>query len=148
MTAAPPPAAPDRRLGKGLRMASVVLAATLAAILGQLAIEAVVGPLDVPLPGDTGPTAALRLSASMGVAAIMAGAALMVAALLLPRANNAVRITQGIGVVVLLLSLVRVFTSWGDLAAPAGLLALHTVVAIVVLAGLDWAIDDVATADT
>lgn len=142
-----PPAAPDVRLGKGLRMGSVVLASALAAVVAQLVIEAVMGPLDVPAPGNTGPTAPLRPAASMGVGAISAGAALLVAALLLPRANRAIRITQGVGVIVLLLSMVRVAVSWSDLTTPAGLVVLHAVVAIVVLLGLDWAMDDVATAN-
>lgn len=142
-----PPAAPDRRFGKGLRMASVVLAATLAAAVGQVVLEALLGSMDVPLSGDTGPTAPLRLGASMGAAALSAGAALILAALLLPRVTRAVRVTQAVGVGVYLVSLVRIALSWGDLASPFGLVLLHTVVAATVLLGLGWAMDDVATVD-
>lgn len=128
-------------------MAAVVLAGAVAALVGQLLVEALMGPLNIPAPGDTGPTAPLRLGASVGVAAIASGLALLLTRLLAYRLDRAVRIAQGVGVAIFLLSLVRVAVSWNDLTTPAGLLVLHTIVAAVILAALDWAFRDTADHD-
>lgn len=133
------------RLGKGLRMVSVVLASALAAVVTHLVVAAVADGLEAP--GPSGEAQALAAGASLAVGAIVAGAAMMLAALLLPRVTHAIRVTQWIGVAVLALSLVPIGLAWGDLASPAGLVVLHVVVGIVVVVGLDWAMDDAATID-
>lgn len=135
------------RLGKGLRMVSVVLGSALVAALTHLAVAAVADGLDVPAQPGSSETVTLAVGMSLALGAIVAGAAMLLASLLLPRVTHAIRVAQWIGVAVLALSLVPIGLSWRDLASPAGLVVLHVVVGIVVVAGLDWAMDDAATVD-
>lgn len=148
MSSQPPSDVTDQpRLGKGLRMVSVVLGSALVAAVVHLAVAAIADGLDVPARPGSSQTTPLVVGQSFAVGAVAAGAAMLLASLLLPRVTHAIRVTHWIGVAVLALSLVPIGLSWGDLASPAGLVVLHVVVGIVVVVGLDWAMDDAATID-
>lgn len=138
---------PVVKFGSGVRMASVVLLGAVVAVVTHVVVAGLFDGLDIPAQPGSAETTTLAPVQSLVVGAMAAGAAMLVAALLLPRVTNAIRMTQAIGLAVLVLSLVPIALSWGDLASPSGLVVLHVVVGIVVLVGLDWAMDDVATAD-
>ncbi len=147
MTTNEPAQPPRPQFGHSLRIASVVLASALAAVVTHVIVAGLADGLDVPAAPGTSGTTTLAAAQSLGVGGIVAGAAMLVASLLLPRVNHAIRVTRAIGVGVLVLSLVPVGLAWGDLSSPFGLVVLHVVVGFVVLVGLGWAMDDVTTAD-
>lgn len=147
MTTNEPAQPPRPQFGHSLRIASVVLASALVAVVTHVVVAGLADGLDVPAaPGASG-TTTLATAQSLAVGGIVAGAAMLLASLLLPRATHAIRVTQVIGVGVLVLSLVPIVLAWSELASPFGLVVLHVVVGITVLLGLGWAMDDVATAD-